>query len=324
MTQAHGVQPADFRKLALTNLLGGGVPMFGQVPVDTTAPNVQTAEGGNLLLIDSVPEQRMWDRWAGGNFSVEDEETAAAWRTSVAKVDLRAVGDGWKEFARQHFRDARDLPQLIERVDALILDHRLDNQLELMGFILGFLQLPEEAKALAYKPLLESRYGRVVDYAPYAASIVKIYLSFVGGLARGFIGPRPSHYVDLQYLFYAPFCMVFVSADKFHRAMWPATAGINTVVWGPELKEDLTRRIAVRLNMTEEQLRAHAQQYGFYPIELDGSITNGLWKRYMRPPEEVLIPRPEAETIDDLEPEVRDRLKRAMKAFDKDADSSER
>lgn len=232
MTQAHGVQPADFRKLALANLLGAYVPMFGQVPVDTTAPNVQTADGGNLLLIDSVPEQRMWGRWAAGNFSTEDEEIAAAWRTSVARVDLRALGDDWKNFAREHFQDVRDLPQLIERVDALVLDRRPDTQLELMGFILRFLQVPDQAKALAYTPLLEGRYSRLVDYAPYAASILKIYLSFVGGLARGFIGPRPSHYVDIQYLFYAPFCMVFVSADKFHRAMWSATAGINTFVWG--------------------------------------------------------------------------------------------
>ena len=325
MGQAHGVQPADFRKLAIANLLGGDVPMFGQVPVDTTARNVQTAEGGNLLLIDSVPEQRMWDRWAAGDFSTEDEEIAAAWRTGIARVDLRAIGDGWKEFARQHFQDVPNLPQLIERVDALILDCRLDTQLELMGFILGFLRIREEAKAPAYAPLLENRYSRMVDYAPYAASILKIYLSFVGGLARGFIGPRPSTYVDLQYLFYAPFCMVFVSADKFHRAMWPATAGINTFVWGPELKDDLTRRIAARRSMTKEQTRVHAQQYEFYPVALEGSITNTLWKRYMRPPEEVLIPPREAKTIDDLEPEIRERLERAMKAFDaKDRNSGQR
>lgn len=75
--------------------------------------------------------------------------------------------------------------------------------------------------------------------------------------------------------------------------------------------------------MTEEQIRAHAEQYKFYPIELEGSITNTLWKSYMRPPEEVLIPNREAKTIDDLEPEIRERLRSAMRAFDA-ADGSNR
>jgi hypothetical protein len=94
MYQAHGVQPADFRKLTIANLCGAEVPMFGQVPVDTEAPGVRQAEGGRLLLIDSSPEQRMWDRWAAGEFSTEDEDAAAAWRSGLEKVDLRAVGGG--------------------------------------------------------------------------------------------------------------------------------------------------------------------------------------------------------------------------------------
>lgn len=39
---------------------------------------------------------------------------------------------------------------------------------------------------------------RLKDLAPYAASVLRLYLTFIGRLGRGFIGPRPSHYVDLQ------------------------------------------------------------------------------------------------------------------------------
>lgn len=78
--------------------------------------------------------------------------------------------------------------------------------------------------------------------------------------------PRPSHYVDLQYRFYAPFCMVFVSEAKFHREMWPATSGINTFVWGKDLEIDLANRIAARKEMTQEQLIGHREKYGFYLI----------------------------------------------------------
>ena len=106
--------------------------------------------------------------------------------------------------------------------------------------------------------------------------------------------------------------MVFVSADKFHRELWPATAGINSFVWGQDLKEDLAVRIAARKAMTPEQFKAHDEKYAFYPLEIEGSITNDLWKRYMRPREEILSSRPpRTETVDDLDPEIRDVLRRA-------------
>jgi hypothetical protein len=137
---------------------------------------------------------------------------------------------------------------------------------------------------------------------------LKLYLVFVGGLARGFIGPRASHYIDLQYLFYAPFCMVFVSADRFHRAMWKATAGINTFVWGHDLKAELSKRASIRERTTEEERKAHAEENGFYPIEIPGSIINDLWKTYMRPKQEI-IRHNQAKTIDELDPAIREIIK---------------
>jgi hypothetical protein len=55
MNQAHGVQPADFRKLAIANLCGAEVPMFGQVPVDTEAPG-DTHLSAALSYVGPSPE----------------------------------------------------------------------------------------------------------------------------------------------------------------------------------------------------------------------------------------------------------------------------
>jgi len=316
MSQTHGVQPADFRKITVSNLCGAAIPMFGQVPVDPSAPNVSYSSGGKVMLYDSVPEQHMWDRWAAGKFSTDDDEVASAWRLGLGKVNLRAVGDQWRAFSDERFKTASNISELIVQVDELLASPKPEDQLALLGIILDFVRAPEAGKALAYKLLLDQRYTRVRDFAPYAASVLKLYLCFIGGLARGFLGPRPSHYVDLQYLFYAPFCMVFVSSDKFHRDLWPATAGINRFVWGPDLKNDLASRIVVQKQMTSEQRKAHGKKHGFYPIEIEGSITNDLWRRYMRPEEEVIIPRAEVETIDDLDPEIREAIKGAIRNLD--------
>lgn len=79
MGTAHGVQPTEFRKLALGNLFGSEVPLMGQVPVDPHASNVHVSKSGSGLLYDSVPEQRMWERWSSGEFSGHDDELAEAW-----------------------------------------------------------------------------------------------------------------------------------------------------------------------------------------------------------------------------------------------------
>jgi hypothetical protein len=70
-------------------------------------------------------------------------------------------------------------------------------QLEILGNLLSFLCAPTPVKnALFNKFLLEHLGVRVKDLYPYAASIVRLYLTFVGGLARGFIGLRPSYHLD--------------------------------------------------------------------------------------------------------------------------------
>jgi hypothetical protein len=147
--------------------------------------------------------------------------------------------------------------------------------------------------------------------------VLRLYLTFIGGLGRGFIGPRPSHYVDLQYLFYAPFCMVFVSSDKFHREMWPATSDVNTFVWGPDLKKELQQRIQIYSALSEQERRAHG--YPFFPVEIPDSIIHQVWQKYIRLPLTGFNPKDaegEPKTIDDLEPEIQEHLKEAGRVLD--------
>jgi hypothetical protein len=254
MGTAHGLQPANFRKLAIASLCCTlDVPMFGQVPVDPDAPNVFIAEGGKGVIYDSTLEQEMWRRWENGDFTTDDEHSATMWRAGVQSINLHAVGKHWKEFAKEHFGSASNLFELIGLVNAMLDDFDQKVQLGLLVMLMAFLDVSIPAARWAKMLFTARLMPRVKDLCPYAASVLRLYLTFIGGLGRGFIGPRPSHYIDLQYLFYAPFCMVLVSSDKFHREMWPATSGENTFVWGPDLKKELQQRIEMRSNMTEQE-----------------------------------------------------------------------
>jgi hypothetical protein len=152
----------------------------------------------------------------------------------------------------------------------------------------------------------------VLEFAPYAASVLRLFLTFVCGLARGFIGPRPTNYIDLQYLYYSPFCMVFVSNDKFHREMWRATSGVHSFVWGQDIKDDLRRRIAGRGKMNESATDATNKQGSSPPH----SVITEMWGTYMRPTEKSeQLGR--AKTFEDLDPAIQRQFRDAVKEFDR-------
>lgn len=315
METAHGVQPANFRKVALANLCAHEVSMIGQVPVDTSQPNVHVTDDGRGTIYDSVPEQGMWRRWAAEDFSTDDEATASAWRAGIEKVDLRAVGDKWKEFATAHFGSAKNQSQLLDAVDGMLNDSTRATQREVIELTLAFLRAPAAVGRFVLGLHWIGELSTLKEFAPFAASVTKLYLVFIGGLARGFIGPRPSHFIDLPYLFYAPFCMVFVSADKFHRTMWTAASGTNSFVWGPDLKAELATRVALRKAKKPEEDKMPPKEIS--ASERAVSIIDEQWRKYMRPRERTESrSRAKTQTLEDLDPEIRADFEQAFKILD--------
>jgi len=313
MTQGSAAHPATFRKLAFHNLDGVRVPMRGQVPIDGDAPNVAVVNGGRGMLYDKTPEQNIWRQWAAGNFTTKDHDTAVRWRTGIERVNLRAIGDSWKQYALAHFAHSRTISDLVTEVDQHLASPRRETQRSHLHILADFLNIPVTRDLPA---IIFLAHGcKLTTVAPYAATILRLYLTFVAGIAKGLIGPRPSHYIDLQYLFYVPFCMVFASDDNLHRRLWPATSGQNMLITAAELKADLARRIQLQ---NEGQPTFH---HG-YPIPLDDSIITkamdhafgARWRtRLGRDDDDIMKP---GTRIDDLPPLHRDRIRSAFSAFD--------
>jgi len=83
----------------------------------------------------------------------------------------------------------------------------------------------------------------LADYAPYVAYVLNVEVFFQVALAANLISTeRPSNRVDIAYLFYLPFCMMFVSSDRLHRRCAPLfLRDDQAFVWGAELKEGLSQ-----------------------------------------------------------------------------------
>jgi len=313
MQKVHGLQPANYRKLALANLYAHEISMIGQVPVDGSAPNVHVTGDRRGVLYDSTPEQILWARWANGEFGTDDELTATTWRSGIEQIDLDGLAAIWKEFSQRHFGSARNLDELISGVDAFLRDSTPAVQREILNMTLDLVKASAQDRRVPNALMSIGELQSVLEFAPYAASVLRLFLAFVCGLARGFIGPRPTNYIDLQYLYYSPFCMVFVSNDKFHREMWRATSGVHSFVWGQDLKDDLHKRIASRGKMNECATNATKQESS---TTAPHSVIAEMWNIYMRAAEKFDQPG-KAKTFEDLDPEIQQQFRDAMKEFDR-------
>jgi hypothetical protein len=139
---------------------------------------------------------------------------AKRYRTNE-QIDLDGLVAIWKEFSQRHFGSARNLEELVSGVDAFLRDSTPAVQREILNMTLDLVKALAQDRGVANTLMSIGEMRSVLEFAPYAASVLRLFLTFVCGLARGFIGPRPTNYIDLQYLYYSPFCMVFVSNFKF-------------------------------------------------------------------------------------------------------------
>jgi hypothetical protein len=315
MRKAHGLQPANYRKLALANLYAHEISMTGQVPVDGAAPNVRMIDGGRGLLYDSTPEQMLWDRWANGEFSTDDELTAKTWRNGIDRIDLDGLIAIWKDFSSRNFGSAKNQAELISALEAFLTDSSPAVQREILEMTLDLVKASPQDRRLAHALMNIGEMRSVIEFAPFAVSVLRLFLAFSCGLAKGFIGPRPTNYVDLQYLYYSPFCTVFVSNDKFHREMWGASSGVHSFVWGKDLKDDLRRRLETRAQSKEPAVPNQSQKGSPDPPSAPSSIITEMWRTYMKAPEKS-DRADRARTFEDLPPEIQKQFRDAMQEFD--------
>jgi hypothetical protein len=284
MGGAHGAQPPPLRSLVVGSLHGRNSQMNGYtLPVMNGTPGVASNASGSQLVVSQIPQQEMWARWKAGDFSTDDDAAATAWREAIAATDLEAERDRWKPFAGQ-LGNPNSLESVVEAIDGVMGDPSRKVQADFINVALTAVRGDMRDKTSASNYFIALPKGVLLrDYAPFAAHVARLYLCFAVGLARGFIGTRPSNTIDLQYLLYAPFARVVVSNDKLFRSLWNAGAVTSKgeFVWGDDFKADLKARNDRRRAMTFDEWTAHRALHGQWPETIEGSIVTGLWERHV-------------------------------------------
>ncbi len=273
--EMHGTPNAYHVDLCVGNLMGHTVPMTGQIPL--SGGRIVKTNGKTGAIYDSSPVTEAFKRWLKHDFLEVERRYAKVWRETLSYVYL-------DEFARR-FQTLNFTCKSIE--DAKTAAKKLINEsyipVNIMRCILQFIGIPWDKNEEIFAGWRSTGFVKSLEqYAPYAGYVLTIELFFQIALASGLISSeRPSNRVDIAYLFYLPFCMMFVSSDKLHKRCAPLFLRNNQeFLWGPDLKQDLAKLNQYYTQLPDSTKNRGVLSFGPNPPEEGEFLTTQLWDRH--------------------------------------------
>jgi hypothetical protein len=147
------------------------------------------------------------------------------------------------------------------------------------------LNVPYEAWAKIFDRWKQLGGPALPAFAPYAAHVMCVDLFFTAALMYGLIGAeRASNKIDMNYLYYLPFCMAFASKDKLHaKTVKHFLKGNQQFVWAADLKSDLKRLDEYFSAMPDEVKQRGVMSFAHRPALDTSFFTTRLWDHFMPP-----------------------------------------
>lgn len=272
----------DAFKLAYNNLLGRPVPMDGRPLVEGCIPII-TEDGQRGVFLDEPPEMQLLRNWADGHFSKDDMDIAEKIRTVDMTTNMEsAITEAASDLA--HLPKFKSLEEMIRWIDEVHFSAAAD---------------PEHLIVSAAKDILSSEHAEMTvarweqegrpkpeKFAPYALYFYRVNLIYVLGICYGLIktSKHEKTHLDIQYIYYLPFCKVFTSEDNELLNLVPFfLRNDQDFVRRTDLKKDLQAISSYFSGLSEKETSDFYLEYGIYPPELEDSFTSKIWKCQMRP-----------------------------------------
>jgi hypothetical protein len=241
-------------------------------------------EGKVGVIYDEGPELKAFYRWQQGRFLDLEREFASKRRTQ-----LKAAKHAEMARLAKHVLRIQTSPKNLDDAFAIAREVvtgsgqqflTLKTAYALLGLPQHLWPAIQDKWKAAGRPTLQA-------YAPYTAHCLMVDVFFHVAVDKKLISPdRPSNRIDIAYLYYLPFCMIFVSNDKLHRRA--ATLFISdkqAFVAGDELKRDLAALDAHYSALPQDQRDQGIFRLASYPPNNDQFLTTRLWKQLKLPVE---------------------------------------
>jgi hypothetical protein len=258
---------------------GERIEMSHGRPIISGGRSVELGDRTGVIFQQS-PEEEAFHRWQRKEFLHLERALARRWRNALSKVDLE---ENYRFFQR-FFPLGK--PKTFADVKRFVDFHiGGPDQEVLLRFGLSLLGVHQDSQEMVLTRWRDSRRATIREFAPYFTHVFSIELFFNLAIAADLIGRgRRSHKIDLAYLYYLPFCMVFTSNDKLHADITPFFLRENQqFVSGAELKADLGKLDAYYSALPEEVREGGVISFAFYPPLDNSFLVTRLWDKCMSP-----------------------------------------
>lgn len=263
------VQNMNYIELCLANLCGHEVVM-DCIPI--VAPTTINAldDGRRVALIDTTVFCEMIHRWQRGEFDKQDKDFANLWK---GIKDSSKADDCVPFLQANHIiiPKSTSIDELRIVVDELLRNPKMQHVF--LDMFLSYQDVDQTKKDNIKERLKQCPYS-LSKVAPYAFYCLKVFVLFLGAYKFDLLlKKKPDDQIDLEYLFYLPFCHVFSSNDKFHIMLAPPLMRNDQLFLpGEELKKGIQEI---------ESLPAHKETMNAkclpIPPMSKGSIIREVW-----------------------------------------------
>jgi hypothetical protein len=287
-------------------LYGGGVEMGGRAII-SGGVQLEADNGRRGVFFDSRPEDEALLRWSEGQFQELEHLLALRWRESTRNVDLEA-------FVRS-FRKVRPKGPKIEDLESLAkaaaaAREGTAGQYKLLCDVISTLEIDQSIARKAIARWKSVGKPKIKQYCPYSLFCYAVTLFTFVGIGENLITTRPTNLIDLQYLYYIPFCDVFVSNDNLHKNTVPLFMNTNQIFMeGGRLKKDL-ELVQASWDQCDESVHSKGTMSfaRFPPRDLE-LATARVWDKFVPDwrwhadqPEPTRTPEDDARTMERLKP----------------------
>ena len=269
---------ANHSKILDGVLYGEEMPMDGRIPRDHG--KVVELDGKKGMFYSKSPEEEALDRWHKGGFLGVERQFAKRWRRELSNIDRD------KEYAFFQRWFLMGKPKRLAEVKALA-DAYIDASPQdgSLRFGLTFLGIQDAARTEITDRWKQAGSPPIREFAPYFRHVYGVDLFFSLAIASDQISRvRPKgkadNKVDIAYLYYLPFCHVFVSADNLHKRVVPLfLRGDQTFVDAADLKADLQRLDAHYSALPEDIKNSGFYKFAKHPPLDDSFLVTRLWDK---------------------------------------------
>lgn len=210
-------QNVNYINLCLANLCGENVVMDGRPIVAPTT--ISTLDDGQTAaFLDDTAFCEMIYRWQRGEFNKQDEDFANLWKG----IKDNSKADDCLQFLQANhviFPKSTSINELEIEINNLLRNPKVRSVF--LDMFLSYQGIDPTTKCNIRKRLKQCPYS-LPKVAPYAFYCLKVFALFLGAYKFDLLlEKKPDDQIDLEYLFYLPFCHVFSSNDRFHMTLAP-------------------------------------------------------------------------------------------------------